>query len=47
MSEAVLRANLWFHRYTVLAWIIGVGALGFLVAALYRSVATTDYSSVI
>ncbi len=47
MSEAVLRTNLWFHRYTALAWIIGVGALGFLVAALYRSVATTDYSSVI
>ena len=47
MSLAVLRANLWFHRYTALAWIIGLGAMAFLVAALYRSVATTDYSNVI
>ncbi len=47
MSVAVFRVNLWFHRYTALAWVVGMGALAFLVGALYRSMGNTDYSSVI
>lgn len=43
MSVAVFRVNLWFHRYTALAWLIGVGALAFLVGALYRSIGAADY----
>ena len=43
MSLAVFRANLWFHRYTALAWIVGVGFLAFLVGALYRSAGGPDY----
>jgi len=47
VSEAVLRANLWFHRYTALAWIVGVGFLAFLVGALYRSAGGPDYLKLI
>jgi ABC-2 type transport system permease protein len=47
VSLAVLRANLWFHRYAALAWIVGVGAVAFLNAALYRSVGATDYVDLI
>jgi len=43
VSIAVFRANLWFHRYTALAWIVGVGLLAFLVGALYRSAGGPDY----
>jgi ABC-2 type transport system permease protein len=47
LSVAVFRANLRFHRYTALAWIIGLGAMAFLVGALYRSIGGTDYAQVI
>jgi ABC-2 type transport system permease protein len=47
VSLAVLRANLWFHRYTALAWIVGVGLLAFLVGALYRSAGGPDYLKLI
>lgn len=47
MSVAVFRANLSFHRYTALAWVIGVGALAFLTGALYRSIGAADYVELI
>jgi ABC-2 type transport system permease protein len=47
VSIAVFRANLWFHRYTALAWIICVGLLAFLVGALYRSAGGPDYLKLI
>jgi len=47
VSAAVLRANLWLHRYTALAWIVGVGLLAFLVGALYQSAGGPDYLKLI
>jgi len=47
MSVAVFTVNAWFHRYTALAWVIGVGALAFLTGALYRSIGAADYVELI
>lgn len=47
MSVRLLSVNLYLHRWTLLAWIVGLGAMAFMVAALYRSVAGADYAQLI
>lgn len=44
MSASLLWANLRFHRVTALLWAVGAAGLGFLVAALYRSIGDVDLS---
>lgn len=43
MSIHLLGVNLYFHRWAALAWAVGLGAMAFMVAALYRSVGAVDY----
>lgn len=47
MSLHLLRVNLRFQRWSAVAWIVGVAAMAFFVAALYRSVAGADYAQLI
>jgi len=47
MSLRLLRINLYFQRWSAVAWIVGMAAMAFLVAALYRSVAGADYAQLI
>jgi ABC-2 type transport system permease protein len=47
VSGHLLRVNLYLHRWTALAWIVGLAAMAFMVAALYRSVGAFDYGQFI
>lgn len=47
MSAAIFTVNVWFHRFTALAWIIGVGFFAFIAGALYRSIGAADYVELI
>jgi ABC-2 type transport system permease protein len=47
MSLQLLRINLYFNRWSTVAWVVGVAAMAFFVAALYRSVAGEDYAQLI
>jgi ABC-2 type transport system permease protein len=47
MSLRLLRINLYFQRWSTVAWAVGVAAMAFLVAALYRSMANADYAQLI
>jgi ABC-2 type transport system permease protein len=47
MSLRLLRINLDFQRWSAFAWMVGLAAMAFFVAALYRSVAGEDYAQLI
>ncbi|GAG38071.1 unnamed protein product, partial [marine sediment metagenome] len=47
MNASLLWANLRFHRMTALLWVLGAAGLGFLIGALYRSMADVDLSGYI
>jgi ABC-2 type transport system permease protein len=47
VSASLLWANLRFHRLTALLWVVGAAGLGFLIAALYRSIGNVDLSGYI